>query len=268
MASYLVTGGAGFIGSNIVEALVARGAQVRVLDDLSTGTVRNIAPWRDSVEFVQASLTDLPKVQEATRGVDYVLHQGALPSVPKSIAQPGETHAVNVTGTVNVLIAARDAGVKRVVYAASSSVYGDAPKLPKSEEMMPRPKSPYAAQSTRASSTVAYSWSPTACLRWPCGISTSRSAAGPQQPLLGRRAQVRDGDPRGKRPTIFGDGEQSRDFTYVDNVVSANLLACTADESCIGQSVNIACGERRNLKDSATRSTRRSEPTSSPSSMR
>jgi UDP-glucose 4-epimerase len=253
MSHYLVTGGAGFIGSNLVEALVARGQRVRVLDNFATGKRENLLPWLERIELVEGSLASFDTCQRATAGVDYVLHQGALPSVPKSVAQPRESNEANIDGTVNLLVAARDAKVKRVVFAASSSAYGDTPTLPKIETMPATPKSPYAVQKLTGELYMRVFYETygleTVALRYfnifgPRQDPTSQySAVIPKfiTALLAKQA-----------PTIFGDGEQSRDFTYIENVVQANLLACTAPSACAGRVMNVACGERITLNDLAT----------------
>ncbi len=226
MPKYLVTGGAGFIGSNIAEALVSRGEGVVVLDDLSTGHEANMESFRSNVTFVEGDIRDAETVARALDGVDYVLHQAALASVPRSIENPILVNDVNVNGTVNMLEQSRLAGVKGFVYAASSSAYGDSETLPKREEMLPRPLSPYAVSKLAGEyycsvfSTV-YGL-PTLSLRY-------FNVFGPRQDPASQYAAV---VPifiskllLGERPTIYGDGEQSRDFTYVSNVVEANLLA-------------------------------------------
>lgn len=252
MAHFLVTGGAGFIGSNIVEALVARGDQVRVLDDLSTGKKENLAAWLDRIELLEGSITDFEICRRAAEGVDYVLHQGALPSVPKSIELPRETNEANVAGTLNMLVAARDAGVKRFVFAASSSAYGDTPALPKVETMAPSPKSPYAIQKLTGEHYCrvffeAYGLQ-TVALRY-------FNIFGPRQDPTSFYSAVIPkfitAYLKGGVPTIFGDGETSRDFTFVANVVQANLRACTAGPECAGRVMNVACGERISLNDLA-----------------
>jgi UDP-glucose 4-epimerase len=249
VANCLVTGGAGFIGSNIVAALVQRGDTVRVLDDFSTGKEANLADVADRVEILRGSVADRVAARRAVDGVDYVFHQGALASVPRSVDDPMGTHAANVTGTLTLLLAARDAKVKRLVYAASSSAYGDQPTLPKDEGMAPSPLSPYAVSKLAGeyycqACTACYGLE-TACLRY-------FNIYGPRQDPNGAYAAV---VPRfitamlaGERPTIYGDGEQSRDFTYVADAVAANLLASTAPKA-VGQVVNIACGERYSLND-------------------
>jgi UDP-glucose 4-epimerase len=254
---YLVTGGAGFIGSNIVEKLVQRGERacpessrrVRVLDDFSTGKRENLARWLDRIELIEGDIRDPEMVRRAMAGVDYVLHQAALPSVPRSVADPVSTHQVNATGTLNVLLAARDAGVKRLVYASSSSIYGNSPELPKREDMPTNPLSPYAASKLAGENycrafTQVYGLE-TVCLRY-------FNVFGPRQDPASQYAAV---IPRfitamldGQRPVIYGDGTQSRDFTYVENVVQANLLACRA-EGAAGEVFNVACGQRSTLLD-------------------
>ena len=249
MATYLVTGGAGFIGSHIAERLVERGDSVVVLDNLSTGKVENLAGCRDRITFIEGDLRDLDIVKSACRGVDYVLHEGALASVPRSIADPIASNEVNLNGTLNVLAAAREARVRRVVYAASSSVYGDTPTLPKQEDMPADPLSPYAvskyAGELYCQAFVRLYGIETVVLRYfnvfgPRQDPTSQYAA--VIPLFISALQ------RGEAPRVFGDGEQSRDFTYVANVVEANLLACQAPDAS-GRVINIACGERITIND-------------------
>jgi nucleoside-diphosphate-sugar epimerase len=253
MATYLVTGGAGFIGSHIVDELVRRGEQVRVLDNFSTGKRENlsssISHQQSALEVIEGDIRDLDTVRRATCGVDYVLHQAALPSVPRSVADPMTTNEVNVTGTLNVLMAAREANVKRIVYASSSSVYGNSPTLPKREDMSTNPLSPYAV-SKLAGENYCRAFHqvyglPTLALRY-------FNVFGPRQDPTSQYSAV---IPkfiaallRGEPPTIYGDGTQSRDFTYVANVVQANLLACERDEA-LGQVMNVACGERHTLLD-------------------
>ena len=249
MTFYLVTGGAGFIGSHIVEELIRRGEPVRVLDNFSTGRRENIAPFLEHIELIEGDLRDLPTVHRAVEGVDYVLHQAALSSVPRSVADPLASNAANVTGTLHLLVAARDAGVKRVVYASSSSAYGDSPTLPKQEDMPTAPKSPYAVsklageQYCRAFTEV-YGLE-TVSLRY-------FNVFGPRQDPASQYAAV---IPKfitamlqGEPPTVYGDGHQSRDFTYVANVVHANLLAATAP-GVAGRVFNVACGQRYTLLD-------------------
>jgi len=249
LAKYLVTGGAGFIGSNIVEELVKRNESVRVLDNLSTGRRENIEPFMDGIEFIEGDLRDLDSVRKAVNGVDYVLHQGALPSVPRSIDNPLTTNEVNVNGTLNVLTSARDAGVKRVVYASSSSIYGNSEVLPKREDMPPNPLSPYAISKLAGENYCRIFYRiyglETVCLRY-------FNVFGPRQDPTSQYSAV---IPKfisamlnGERPKIYGDGKQSRDFTYVANVVQANLLACQAD-GVAGEFFNVACGERYTVLD-------------------
>jgi nucleoside-diphosphate-sugar epimerase len=250
MALYLVTGGAGFIGSNIVTELVERGQQVRVLDDFSTGRRENLASLLGGIDLLEGSLQDLPTVGRAVDGVDYVLHQAALPSVARSIDDPVATHAINATGTLHLLIAARDAGVKRLVYASSSSIYGDSPTLPKQEDMVPHPKSPYAV-SKLAGEQYCRSFAQvygleTVCLRY-------FNVFGPRQDPTSQYSAVIPlfitAILRGELPTVHGDGGQSRDFSYVSNVVQANLLAATASGDAVGRVFNVACGVRYTLLD-------------------
>src|SRR5512146_745886 len=249
---YLVTGGAGFIGSNLAEALLAGGHKVRVLDNFLTGKKQNLAGFTErfggSFELVEGDLRDLATTRKAADGVDFVLHQGALPSVPRSVADPVLTNDINVGGTVNLLVAARDAGVRRVVFAASSSAYGDTPELPKREAMTPRPKSPYAAQKLAGEHYMRIFFEvyglETVALRY-------FNVFGPRQDPASTYAAV---IPRfitsvltGMAPTVYGDGLQTRDFTFIDNVVEANLRACSAPREACGKVFNIACGERVSL---------------------
>ena len=248
MAFYLVTGGAGFIGSNLVEELVKRGEQVRVLDNFSTGRRENIAPWKNDIEIVEGTIVDPETCARCMEGVDFVLHQGAMPSVPKSVEFPVESNEANVIGTLNVLLAARDAKVKRVVYAASSSAYGDTPTLPKIETMPPNPMSPYAVQKYTGEMYMRV-------FHQVYGLETVAlryfNIFGPRQDPTSQYSAV---IPKficaildGKQPTIFGDGTQSRDFTYIDNVVEANIAACHASSECAGKLLNMACGDRIDL---------------------
>lgn len=247
MAHYLVTGGAGFIGSNIVEALLEKGEKVRVVDNLSTGKEENIAPFRDRIEFLEADILDIDIMKDACKGIDYVLHQAALPSVPRSVADPISSNRANVDGTVNILWAAKEAGVKRVVYASSSSAYGNQPALPKKEDMPADPLSPYAI-SKYAGELY------TRIFHQIYGLSTVSmryfNVFGPRQDPNSQYAAVIpnfiNALINGESPVIFGDGEQSRDFTFVKNVVQANLLAAKAEKAS-GQMLNIACGQRITL---------------------
>jgi nucleoside-diphosphate-sugar epimerase len=247
MSVYLVTGGAGFIGSNIVEELVRRGERVRILDNFSTGRMENVASFQEDIELIEGDLRHLDTVRQATEGVDYILHQGAIPSVPKSIDNPLDTDESNVRGTLNLLVAARDSGVKRVMYASSSAVYGDTPTLPKTEEMKPAPLSPYAV-----SKLAGEHYCQVFCQVYGLETVALRyfNVFGPRQDPTSQYAAVIPkfvtAMLRGERPVIYGDGEQSRDFGYVTNVVQANLLAATAP-GVGGQVFNIACGQRYNL---------------------
>ena len=248
MATYLITGAAGFIGSSLARALLQRGERVRGLDNFSTGKRENIADLA-RLEFRAADLLDLAAVTEACRGVDYVLHQAAIPSVPKSVADPASSNRANVDGTVNLLIAARDANVKRVVYAGSSSIYGESPTLPKSEDMPPDPISPYAV-SKLAGELYMTSFHrvyglETVTLRYFNVFGPYQDAASQYSGVLAKFITLML---RGAQPTICGDGEQSRDFTYIDNVVSANLLACSAPAGQVaGRALNAATGSRITL---------------------
>ena len=248
---YLVTGGAGFIGSHIVERLVREGQKVRVIDNLSTGEKKNIEPFLEKTEFVEGDIRDLEPLREAMDGVDYVLHQAAVASVPRSVKDPLTSNSVNVEGTLNILITARDADVKRVVYASSSSVYGDTPTLPKHEDMKQEPRSPYAVSKLGGELYCQAFYHiyglETIALRY-------FNVFGPRQDPKSQYAAV---VPKfitallhGEPPTIFGDGEQSRDFTYIENVVEANLLAAKAS-GVAGEVFNIACGERITINELA-----------------
>src|SRR5271169_1868279 len=229
MAKYLVTGAAGFIGSSLVRALLERGEQVRGIDNFETGRRENLSEVLQQMDFREADILDLDAMHDACAGVDYVLHQAAIPSVPKSVLDPLSSNRANVDGTVNVLVAARDAKVKRVVYAASSSVYGDTPTLPKHEAMSPNPISPYAVAKL---ASERYMISFYRCYGLETVTLRYFNIFGPRQdpssPYSGVLAKFTTLMLARKQPTIFGDGEQSRDFTYIDNAVQANLLACIA----------------------------------------
>jgi nucleoside-diphosphate-sugar epimerase len=247
MSVYLVTGGAGFIGSNIVEELVRRGERVRILDNFSTGKMENVVSFQEGIELIEGDLRHLDTVRQATEDVDYILHQGAIPSVQKSIDSPLDTDESNVRGTLNLLVAARDSGVKKVMYASSSSVYGDTPTLPKTEGMKPAPLSPYAV-----SKLAGEHYCQVFCQVYGLETVALRyfNVFGPRQDPTSQYAAVIPkfvtAMLRGEQPVICGDGEQSRDFSYVTNVVQANLLAATAP-GVGGQVFNIACGQRYNL---------------------
>jgi nucleoside-diphosphate-sugar epimerase len=251
MAKYLVTGVAGFIGSNIAHTLVQQGEEVRGIDDLSHGRLENLAGILGKFDFREADITHDSAITSACEGMDYVLHQAARGSVPRSMADPVGSNHANVVGTIKVLQAARTAGVKRVVFASSSSVYGDTPTLPKKEEMACAPISPYAV-SKYAGELYAQSFSKV------LGLETVSlryfNVFGPRQHPTSQYAAVIPKFVRamlnGEQPVIFGDGKQSRDFTYIENVVSANLLACKATaESASGRVFNVAAGRSFSLND-------------------
>jgi len=249
MDRYLVTGGAGFIGSHLVDALVRRGDSVRVFDNFSSGVAQNLAAVRDQIEVIEGDLRDREAVRRAVQGVDVILHQGALPSVQRSIEDPLATHAVNVDGTLYLLMAAHEAGVRRVVLASSSSVYGDSPTLPKHEGMPPDPRSPYAV-SKLAAESYALAWTasfglPTIALRY-FNVYGPRQSANSDYAAVIPRFVTRM--LRGQPPIIYGDGLQSRDFTYVEDVVAANLLAAAAPAEVNG-AFNVAAGGRYTLLD-------------------
>jgi nucleoside-diphosphate-sugar epimerase len=246
---FLVTGGAGFIGSNLVEALVRRGDAVVVLDNFSTGKRANLEGVRDRVQVVEGSITDLPTVRRAAEGVDFVLHQAALASVQRSVDDPLTSNEVNVKGTLNVLVAARDAGVKRLVYAASSSAYGDTEELPKREDMPARPLSPYAVQKWVGEQYCKVFSSlfglDTVALRYFNVFGPRQDPASDYAAVIPIFVTRLLAD---QSPTIYGDGGQSRDFTFIENVVDANLRACDGGPKG-GAVVNIACGARYTLND-------------------
>ena len=250
MAKYLITGVAGFIGSSLARAVLAQGDDVRGIDNLATGKLENLDEIRSRVDFRQADILDLAAVKEACAGVDFVLHQAAIPSVPKSVIDPLGSNQANVDGTVNVLVAARDAKVKRVVYAASSSAYGDTPTLPKREDMIPNPISPYAV------AKLASEYYMTSFYR--CyGLETVSlryfNIFGPRQDPTSQYSGVLAKFIRqmlsGESPTILGDGKQSRDFTFIENAVNANLLACKASGEAVGKVFNVATGRRIDLNE-------------------
>lgn len=251
MPTYLITGVAGFIGSSLARAVLDRGGQVRGIDNLSTGKRQNLAPILDRIDFREADLLDLNAVQQACRGADYVLHEAAIPSVPRSVKDPLESNRANIDATVNLLVAARDAKVKRVVYAASSSAYGDTPTLPKREDMIPNPISPYAVAKLASEYYMASFWRcyslETVSLRY---FNIFGPRQDPTSPYSGVLAKFITQMLAGEQPIIFGDGQQSRDFTYVENVVNANLLACTAPaEQVAGRVFNAATGSRIDLNE-------------------
>lgn len=249
MAKYLVTGGAGFIGSHIATALAARGDDVRVLDNFSTGRRENLAHLSGCVEVVEADLLEADAVADAVAGVDVVYHQAALASVPRSVATPLDTHEACATGTLNVLDAARKSSVRRVVYAGSSSAYGNQPFMSKRETDLPAPLSPYAA-SKLAGEMYCRAFTETFGLETV--VIRYFNVFGPRQDPHSQYSAV---IPKfvvamlaGERPTVFGDGGQSRDFTYIDNVVAGNLAAADA-RGASGRALNVACGRQFSLLD-------------------
>src|SRR3989454_2319485 len=244
MSVYVVTGGGGFIGSHIVEELLRRNETVKVIDNFSTGKRENVEPFAHRAEVIEADIAEAKNLAQFLKGADYVIHEAAIPSVPKSIIDPVKSHHANVDGTLKLLVACREAGVKRVVYASSSSLYGDSPTLPKHEGMMPNPLSPYGAQKLFGEMycqvfTKAYGLE-TVPLRY-------FNVFGPRQDATSQYSGVLaifiPAVLQGRRPTIYGDGLQSRDFTYVKNVADANLLACKVP-GVAGQGFNVACGDR------------------------
>jgi nucleoside-diphosphate-sugar epimerase len=251
MARYLITGIAGFIGSSLAHALVEQGHTVSGVDNLSTGNLDNLAAIRDRITFQKMDIQDVQGMKEACAGVEIVLHQAALASVPRSVKDPVSSHESNINGTLNTLIAARDAGVRRIVYAASSSAYGDQPTQPKHEEMLPMPLSPYAVQKLTCEYYIqsfhrAYGLEGV-CLRY-FNIFGPRQAA--DSPYSGVIAQFTYKMMEGITPSIFGDGLTSRDFTYIDNAVSANLLAAVAPrEVATGRVFNVGTGNSHTLNE-------------------
>ncbi|MGD9402362.1 MAG: SDR family oxidoreductase [bacterium] len=253
MAKFLITGGAGFIGSNIARRVVSEGGDVVILDDFSTGYEANLTDIKGDATVIKGDICDTDTVKKAMQGVDYVHHHAAVVSVVRSVDDPLRTDAVNIGGTLNLLVAARDAGVKRFVFAGSSSAYGDNPTLPKQEDMKAEPLSPYAVSKLAAEMYVkvfndVYGL-PAVTLRYfnifgPYQDPTSQYAA--VIPIFINKLA------RGESPVVYGDGEQSRDFTYIDNAVQANLLAATA-ERAPGTVINVACGERFTLNELLTR---------------
>jgi len=251
MALHLITGVAGFIGSSIARALLGQGEQVRGIDNFATGKRENIAEILSRIDFREADMLDLAAMKEACRGVECVFHEAAIPSVPKSVLDPVASNRANVDGTVNVLIGARDAKVKRVVYAASSSAYGDALTLPKHEEMPPNPISPYAVAKLASEYYMVSFYRcyglETVSLRY-FNVFGPRQDAG--SPYSGVLAKFIIQMLRGEQPTVFGDGGQSRDFTHIDNAVEANLLAARAPAASVaGRVFNVATGTRVNLNE-------------------
>ena len=246
MSSYLVTGGAGFIGSHLTEELVRRGHRVRVVDNLATGKRRHLDHVA-GVEFLEGDLADPAVAEHAVEGVEYVLHQAAIPSVPRSVKDPVTSHRANVDASLNVLVASRNARVKRLVYAGSSSVFGDTPTLPKREDMPPNPLSPYALQKLVAEQycqmfTRLYGFE-TVTIRY---FNVFGPRQDPGSPYSGVISLFATALIEGRQPVIYGDGEQTRDFTYVSNVVEGVLLACEAPKAA-GEVINVATGGRTSL---------------------
>jgi nucleoside-diphosphate-sugar epimerase len=245
---YLVTGVAGFIGSHILDALLAQGHEVVGLDSLLTGHRKNFAHNEGKFEFIEGDIRDLDTCHRAVKGVDHVIHQAALGSVPRSVAEPLLSHEINTTGTLNMLIASRDAGVRSFVFAASSSYFGDTEELPKHDQMPPRPLSPYAVTKVTCEQYLSV-------FAGTYGLNTVGlryfNIFGPRQDPNGPYAAVIpkfiDSILSGQPPTIYGDGEQTRDFTYIANVVWANIEACKRAEACRGRVFNMACGDRITL---------------------
>ena len=252
MATYLVTGGAGFIGSHMVEELVRRGETVRVLDNLATGKAANLARIAGRIDFQVADIRDLGAISPHFTDAQYVIHLAALPSVARSVEDPLEANEVNVTGTLNVLLAARDAGVKRLVFAASAAAYGDNPTMPRVETLTPDPLSPYALAKVAGEYycrvfTTIYGLE-TVALRF---FNIFGPRQNPDSPYTGVLSKFVPAYERGNTPVIFGDGEQSRDFTYVDNVVDATLRACTAPAAA-GKVINVGVGRSYTLNQTIT----------------
>jgi nucleoside-diphosphate-sugar epimerase len=246
MASYLVTGGAGFIGSHLAEELVRRGHTVRVADSLITGKRRNL-DHISGIEFLEGDLADLAFARRAVAGMEYVLHQAAIPSVPRSVKDPLTSNRANNDGMLNVLVSARDAGVKRLVFAGSSSEYGNTPTLPKREDMPPSPLSPYALQKVVGTTYCQMFYRlygfESVSIRY---FNVFGPRQDPGSPYSGVISVFATALSEGRRPTIYGDGEQTRDFTYVANVVDGVLRACEAPKAA-GEAINVACGTRISL---------------------
>ena len=243
----LVTGGAGFIGSNLADELIRQGARVRIMDNFATGFRENLDEIEGDFDFIEGDITDPTAVRKAIKGCQTVFHQAALPSVPRSVENPAETHRVCVNGTLDLLTAARDNGVRRFIYAASSSAYGDQPTLPKVETMSPEPMSPYAAAKLTGEYYCKVFYKvyglETISLRY---FNVFGPRQNPASMYSGVISRFIDALMNGSRPVIFGDGEQSRDFTYIDNVVNANINA--AEAGCgLGETINAANGDRISL---------------------
>ncbi len=248
MAVYLVTGGAGFIGSGLVRELVGRGEKVRVLDNFATGKRENLQPYQGRIELIEGNVEDPGTVEKAMKGVDYVLHQAALPSVQRSVEAPLTSHASNMTGTLVLLEAARRLGIRRFIYASSSSVYGDSPQLPKVETMPTAPLSPYAIGKLGGELYCRvyhrlYGLE-TVSLRYFNVFGPGQSPDSLYAAVIPRFIEAMK---KGEPPVVYGDGRQSRDFTYIDNVIQANLAACAAGREALGEAFNIALGTRVTL---------------------
>lgn len=250
MAKYLVSGGAGFIGSNIVKRLVENGEEVVVVDNFRTGKKDNLVDFLEQIQLFELDFSEQQGLEKAFQGVDFVLHQGAIPSVPRSIDKPVETNNSNILGTLNLLIAAQKSGVKKFVYASSSSIYGDSEILPKVETMPTKPKSFYASQKLAAENYCKNFYQihkfPTVALRYFNVFGPQQDPNSEYSAVIPKFIKLILND---QEPVIYGDGETSRDFTYVDNNVEANILAANSGENANGQVFNIACGDRISLTD-------------------
>ena len=246
---YLITGGAGFIGSNIVETLLNRGDQPRVLDDFSTGKRENLDAFKNDIEIIEGDIRDYATVEKAVVGIDFVLHQAALPSVPRSVAQPLLSNAVNIDGTLNVLEASRQAKVNKFVLASSSSVYGESEELPKHEDMIPGPLSPYAISKLTGEHYARVFYQlyglPTVSLRYFNVFGPRQDPGSEYSAVIPKFITALA---NGQQPTVYGDGEQSRDFTYIDNTVDGNILAAESPDMA-GEVYNCACGSRFTLNE-------------------
>ncbi|MBC8146148.1 MAG: SDR family oxidoreductase [bacterium] len=244
----LVTGGAGFIGNHIVRRLLELGHTVRVLDNLSTGKHANVSDIADRIDLVEGDVRSFHIVREVVEGIDVIFHQAALPSVPRSIKDPITTHEVGVNGTLNILQSARECGVGRVIFASSSSIYGNNPVLPKHEELTPAPLSPYAVSKLTGEHYMQVFYMlyglETVVLRYFNVFGPRQDPTSQYSAVIPRFIQMMR---RGERPTIYGDGEQSRDFTYVDNIVHANILAATSESGVAGRVFNAACHDQVTL---------------------
>ncbi|OGK08925.1 MAG: Vi polysaccharide biosynthesis protein VipB/TviC [Candidatus Riflebacteria bacterium RBG_13_59_9] len=249
MAHYLVTGGAGFIGSNLTRHLLEAGETVRIVDNLSTGKPENLAPIRSDVEFIEDTICDTDVCRRVAAGMDFVLHQAALGSVPRSVADPQASNQANITGTLNMLVAARDAGVERFVCAGSSSVYGDTVQLPKVETMTPRPLSPYGVTKLAKEHYCRVFWQvygmPTIVLRYFNVYGPRQDPQSMYAAVIPRFARALL---RSEKAVIYGDGLQTRDFTFIEDCIQANLLACTAPKAANGEAFNIAFGEQVTIR--------------------